>query len=376
MLRSSVSCSGDSMVKRIMITGAGGPAGINFTMSLKITPEKMFLVGTEGDKYHVHLAQTEKTYLVPRATETHYLDKLNEVIEKEKIEFVHPQPDVEVLVIGENRNKLRAETFLPSQRAIRICQDKFRSTQVWKRKGIPTAKAIELKSEKDINRAFNELGNPIWIRAKHGAGGRGSTPASSRETALAWIKYWKSRGKNWEFIAQEFLGGRNFGFHSLFRNGELVTSMARERLKYIYPQLAPSEITGTPSVQRTIHDDKINKIGAEAVFAIDPKYNGIACVDLKENVDGTPCATEINAGRMFTTSYFFSYAGAKLYIELNMPVDWFANIPYLYVRLAYKETIPKIPKYNILPPNLYWVRHMDAPARLIRKDQVLGKMYR
>jgi len=364
-----------NMVKRILIAGAGGPAGINFTMSLKIAPEKMFLVGTEASEYYVHLARTDKSYLVPKATETDYVDKLNEIIEKEKIEFVHPQPDIEVLVIGENRNKLRAETFLPSQRTIRICQDKFLSTLTWEKGGITTPKTLEIKSEKDIEKAFNELGNHIWIRARHGAGGRGSTPASSKETALAWTKYWRARGKNWEFIAQEFLGGRNIGFHSLFKNGELVTSMARERLEYIYPQLAPSEVTGTPAVQRTIHDEKVNKIGTEAVLTIDPKYNGIACVDLKENADGTPCPTEINAGRMFTTSYFFSYAGAKMYAEYNMPVEWFANFPYLYMKLAYGEAIPKIPNYNILPSDLYWIRHMDAPAQLIRNGQVLGAMY-
>ena len=355
--------------KRILTTGAGGPAGINFVMSLKLAPEKLYVVSTDSDAYRIHLAPTEKKYVIPSATDADYIRKLNEIVEKERIEFLHPQPDIEVSVISENREKIKATTFLPSKEAIRLCQDKYESAKRWRQKGIPVAETLPIKNEADIEEAIEQLGTPIWLRATHGAGGVGSTPAENKETASAWIQYWHGRNKNWEFIAQKHLSGRNLAFHSLWKDGELVTSMARERLEYIYPHLAPSGITGTPAVQRTIHDERVNKIGTEAVLAIDPKFNGIGCVDLKENSEGTPCATEINAGRMFTTSYFFSFASRML------RGDYYANLPYLYVKLAYKEAVPKLPKYNVLPENVYWIRHIDAPARLVKDGVVLGAMY-
>jgi hypothetical protein len=92
-------------------------------------------------------------------------------------------------------------------------------------------------------------------------------------------------------------------------------------------------------------------------------------VDLKENDDGVPCATEINAGRMFTTSYFFSFASKVL------RGDYYANVPYLYVKLAYKEKMPNMPKYDVLPEDVYWIRHIDAPAKLVKDGKVLGAMY-
>jgi carbamoyl-phosphate synthase large subunit len=356
-------------MKRVLITGAGGPAAINFIMSLKIAPEKFYLIGTDTSRYNVCLAPTDSTYIVPKATETGYIDAINEITRKEKVEFVHPQPDIEVRVISENRERLEANVFLPAKRAISICQDKLQSAKLWLKKGVPTAKTMELRRELDIEKAFGELGTPLWIRARHGAGGRGSTLASSKETALSWIQYWRSRGEKWGFIAQEYLRGRNFGFHSLWKDGELVTSMARERIKYIYPHLAPSGITGTPAVQRTIHNEKVNEVATRAVLAIDSNYNGIACVDLKENDEGVPCVTEINPGRMFTTSFFFSYASKILYN------NYLANIPYLYVKLAYREAVPDAPKYNLLPEELYWIRHIDAPAKLVKDGKVLGAMY-
>ncbi|MEM3874848.1 MAG: ATP-grasp domain-containing protein [Candidatus Bathyarchaeia archaeon] len=357
-------------LKRIIVTGAGGPAGINFIMSLRLAPEKIFIAGTEANKHFVYLAPANKAYLVPRAEAENYIDRLNEIIRKERAEFLHAQTDIEVAVVSENREKIEASLFLPSKETVKICQDKLESAKIWMKKGIPVAKTAEIRYEKDIDRALEEFGSPIWIRARHGAGGRGSTPAYNRETALSWINYWRARGMKWDFIAQEHLPGRNIGFHSLWKDGELVTSMARERIEYVYPHLAPSGVTGTPAVQRTIHDDDVNKIATEAVLAIDPKFNGIACVDLKENRDGVPCVTEINAARMFTTSFFFSYASKVL------RKDHYANIPYLYVKLAYKESIPEIPKYNILPENIFWIRHIDAPAKLVTNGKIIGEMYR
>ena len=356
-------------MKRILCTGAGGPAGINFVMSLRLAPEKMFIAGTEANEYYLHLAPTKKRSLVPRAKDPSYVDRLNEIIREEKIEFLHAQPDVEVAAVSENREKIKAAVFLPSKRAVKACQDKLESAQVWKKKNVPVARTIELRDERDVDTAFEEFGSPIWVRARYGAGGKGSTPADNRETAASWIKYWKSRNVNWEFIAQEHLPGRNIAFHSLWKDGELIVSMARERLEYIYPYLAPSGIMGTPAVQRTVHDEAVNKIGTEAVLAVDSGFNGIASVDLKENALGGPCVTEINPGRMFTTSFFFSYASKVL------RNDFCANIPYLYTRLAFKETVPNMPKYNVLPADVYWIRHMDAPARLVKDGKVLGAMY-
>jgi carbamoyl-phosphate synthase large subunit len=334
-----------------------------------MAPEKLYLVGTEASEYYLHTMPTDAKYLVPKAKDPSYIDRLNEIIGKEKIDFLHAQPDVEVEVVSEQREKLEAPTFLPSKHAVRVCQDKLASANAWKNKGIPVAKTIVIKQESDIDRAFAEFGSPIWIRATRGAGGRGSTPANNRETAVSWINYWRARNVDWEFIAQEMLPGKNIAFHSLWHNGELVTSMARERIEYIYAYLAPSGIMGTPAVQKTVQDNTVNKISTEAVLAIDSNFTGIASVDLKENTKGVPCVTEINPGRMFTTSFFFSYASKTLY------KDYRINIPYLYTKLAYKEKMSELEKYNPLPADIYWIRHMDTPGLIIKDNKVLGAMY-
>ena len=142
------------VLKRILCTGAGGPAGINFTMSLRAAPEKMTLVGTDSNEYFLNLAITNSRYLVPRAKDPAYIDKLNEIIQKEKIEFLHAQPDIEVEVVSENRQKLNAPVFLPSKTAVVACQDKLESAKVWRKKNVPVARTIEIRNDADIDKAF------------------------------------------------------------------------------------------------------------------------------------------------------------------------------------------------------------------------------
>jgi len=355
-------------MKKILVTGAGGPAGVNFLRSLDSVNSNMELYGTDINAYHIEFAKpwTKKMFIVPKATSDQYIPKLNEIIKKHQIDLVHPQPDIEVSVISENREELNALTYLPKKETIKICQDKFLSANIWKDKMFPSVRAIEIRYaylQNDIQKAFDLLGEKIWIRAKKGAGGTGSTLIENVETGVNWIKYWRSRGKDWDFIAQEFLPGRNIAFQSIFKEGELITSQARERIEYIYPYLAPSGVTGTPIVAKTIHNDKVNEFATKAVLAIDTNATGIFCVDMKGDKSGSICPTEINAGRFFTTSYFFSFAAQKY----NIPL---ANMPYILIKLAFSEKIPDGPKYNILPKNLYWIRHIDCSEHLIKEEDL------
>lgn len=352
-------------IRRIICTGCG-PASINVQQSLRLVSEPFYIVGTDINKYHLYFSLADKNYVVPRATDKGYIDALNDIIIKEKIEFIHPQPDTEVLVIGAYREELNAKTFLPSDKTIFNCQDKFLTYCILKAARVPVPKTQAMN---DTYYPFNlfeaGLDYPFWVRVTKGAGGKASNLVTSKEMMKCWVQYWMHRGvKIDDFTVQEYLPGRNIGWHSLWKDGELVTSMARERVEYIYPYLAPSGITGTPSVQRTINDKEVNKVGTRAVLAIDSKYNGLAMVDLKENDKGVPCVTEINPGRMFTTSFFYSKLGALLGIE--------ANFPHLLVKLAFGEKI-NIPNYNILPEGYYWIRHIDCGTQIVKDNEVLWR---
>ena len=188
-------------------------------------------------------------------------------------------------------------------------------------------------------------------------GARGSLPISEASHGRMWVDYWtKVKGAGWgDFMACEFLPGREFAFQSVWKEGELITSAARERLEYVFGNLMPSGQSSSPSVARTVCREEVNDIATKAVLAVDEDATGVFCVDMKENGEGVPCVTEINAGRFFTTSNFFTMLGV--------------NMPYLYVLQALGEDVPRLPKHNAVPDNCYWIRLMDCGPVMVVGDK-------
>jgi len=355
-------------MKRILVTGSGGVAGVNFVRAIRIAPEKFFIAGTDFNIYYINFPELDLRFQTPRHSDPNFIKKISQIMHDYQLEFLHPQPESEAFVIASNRNIIPGKILLPQKQIYKLGQDKALTAEIMQKSKIPIPKTYILDNEKTIFSAFSEIDSPpLWIRARRGAGGKMSLPCNTPDEAIMWAKIWISKGAaKWnDFIIQEYLPGRNYAWDSLWFEGTLVTSYARERLQYIYRNVSPSGITGTPTIARTVHNPKVNEISEAAVKAIDPNPHGFYCIDLKENQDGIPCICEINVGKFHTTGSLWSYAAIK---SLKLP--WYANMSYLYVTLAYNESIPdeNIPKFDLYPPDVYLIRHIDAGAILWRED--------
>ena len=343
-------------MKRVLVTGAGGSAAANFVQSLRAAPEPFHLVGTDTRREHLELSDLDARYLLPPADDAGYIDELNGVVAAEEVEVVHPQPDPEVRLLTSRVDEVKARTFLPAAETVKLCQDKAACAARLDAVGVP----VPHTGHGDVHDAAEEIlsrHDKAWVRATHGAGGRASLPVTTVEQAVAWATYWvETHGLSFEdFMVGEFLPGQEFAFQSIWRRGELVTSQARERLAYLFGHVTPSGQTSTPSVARTVRRDDVNEVAAAAVRAVDPSATGVFCVDLKEDANGSPRVTEINAGRFFTTSNFLTEAGA--------------NMPHVYVRLAYGEQVDGLPPFNAVEEGVYWVRMVDMGYKLVREGE-------
>lgn len=345
---------------RLLITGGGGSAAYNFIDAIRQSGQEYYIVATDMKPYHLELLDVDKKYLVPPVGDKNYISSINRIIKKEKIDFVHPQPDVEVAFLSNNKDRVDAKIFLPESETVEFCHDKMLFNELMAKKGVATPRAYSIDSPDDLKLALKELLKiqpKIWLRATRGAGSRGSLPINSFYQGDAWIDYWRNfRGIDYgDFMASEFLPGHEFAWQSLWFNGELITSQARERIEYIFGNLTPSGQTSSPSVAKTVNRDDINEIGQAAVRAVSDKPHGVFCVDMKEGADGIPKVTEINVGRFFTTSNFFAHAG------LNMPA--------MYIDLGLTGKTSQKPKQlNPLPDNLFWVRMIDMGYKLVEGD--------
>lgn len=351
-------------MKRILVTGAGGAPGANFVASLRLVKEEeLYIVGADISKYHIELTEgLDAKYILPVADSPDYLDKLNEVIKREKIDFVHSQPEQEVWVISHNKDKVMAKTLFPKPETLAITTNKAEFNRLLKENGLNVPNAYHLKSESDIQAALDDLlrfQDRVWLRAIRGAGSRASLPVSTMLQATGWIDYWtKMKGLEVsDFMISEFLPGGEYAFQSIWYEGKLITSMVRKREEYLFGNLFPSGQSSSPSVAKTVHREDINELVTKVIKLVDPQATGIFCADIKENKDGIPCLLEINAGRFFTTSNNFSTAGL--------------NMPYYYVKMALdgRESLPKLPQYNGIPEGWYWIRLMDMGYKLVKGEQ-------
>lgn len=350
---------------RVLVTGAGGLAGVNFVRALRASKRDYYIVGTDFNRYHIVYPDVDLGLPTPRHGDRSFIPRVSKIVREERLQFLHPQPSSEAYVISRDREKIPCKVFLPDSRIMKVGQDKLLSQKVLAKEGVPVAKTFALKSEGDIKTAFSRLGSPLWVRARRGAGGRLSLLCNNHREASHWVKLWVLRGSRIEeFILQEYLPGRNIAWDSIWHEGRLVTSYSRERLEYPFKHISPSGITGTPSVARIVVEDAINAVGAESVRAIDPKPHGAYSVDLKESVSETMCVTEVDSGKFHSTMPLWGYIAVK---HLRMP--WYANLADLYVRLGLGEKPDDaIPKTDLLPAGYYLLRDMDVGAFLWRED--------
>lgn len=339
-------------MSNILILGCGGPAAHNFIDAVNQIEHDYTFIGADSSPYMLALSPLENKHLIPQSGLKGYYPILTALIEEEQIDFVHPQPDSEVRSITMNPNAFeKAKTFLPEHNVIQICQDKESTYDRLCAAGVSVPQSFGV-TEENIT-ALLHLYKKIWLRAKKGAGSKAALPITSLLQAQGWLDYWKDRYIDQsQFMISEFLPGKEYAWQSLWHNGELVSSQARERVEYFAGNLAPSGQTSSPSVARTVTQDNLDQTGQAAVRAVADVPHGVFCVDLKENAQGVPCVTEINAGRFFTTSNFFAHAG------LNMPA--------MYLELGLTGELQDRPGLtDNLPDDLYWLRWIDTGYKLV-----------
>lgn len=354
-------------MKRILVTGAGGSAASNYIQSLRKNPykEKFYIVGIDKSRYHIELADLDKRYLMPGINDPSYIKKLNSIIKKEKIDLVHPQPDVEVDFLSKHTKDVKAKMLLPEAKTIDLCQNKMKLTDLLKKNNIPVPEAYYLKSEKDLEMAFKKLlktNEKVWLRAIKGAGSRAALPVKKLDHAKMWIDYWRvMKGLDYaDFMVSEFLPGAEYAFQSFWIKGKLIMSQARQRVEYIFGNLTPSGQSSSPSVAVTVHTDDVNKLAYDSIKLADKNATGIFCADIKTNKNGKVCLIEVNAGRFFTTSNFFSEAGV--------------NMPYYYTKYALGDIVKHTKKpFNNIPAGWYWVRMVDMGYKLIKPNDWTSK---
>jgi carbamoyl-phosphate synthase large subunit len=66
--------------------------------------------------------------------------------------------------------------------------DKLTVYRLLSEKHVTVPETVVITTLKDVDRAFSDIGSPLWIRAKSGAGGRLGLKVESPKEAKLWVK--------------------------------------------------------------------------------------------------------------------------------------------------------------------------------------------
>lgn len=349
------------MKKKILVTGAGGGGSNNLINSLRASNLDLEIYGSNLSATVLAKSNADYNFLLPAATESHYIDSIINQIKKYEIELVIPNNDREVRQISSERKLLPCHIFLPSQETIEICQDKYKMYLKLSEVGIPVARSYDLNSYDDIEPAFESLtdtGDRFWVRLRQGSGSKGATWVKNATQAYAWISMWDQlRGYSVDkFMICEFLPGRDYAFQSVWSNGELVVAKMCERLSYFFGENRLSGMSSTPEIARTIKDEKALEIIFKAIHTISPCPHGNFNLDLKGDVNGQMNVTEFNIGRFCMITPIFDLTGK-------------INTAEAYVRKAFGENLQVSNPIDI-EEDMYLLRDLDTLPTIVHKSRL------
>ena len=338
------------MATRLLVLGAGTGPSNNLIRSLRAGRRPYRIVGCHDDRFMLRKSSADHNYLVPNSSQPAFLDAICSVIESERIDLLIPDSDPDVKAVSVLRDRIPCRVFLPANEVIDLCQDKYALTMFLRERGIPAPLTFPVSSIDEIDEIFLRLArnSRLWCRIRTGQGSAGALPVESAEQARSWIKYWEAiRGVPvTSFTISEYLPGRDYSLQCLWNEGKLVLSKMSERLAYFNPGNSPSGMSSTPALAKTVLEPQVADVCSSAIAAVDPRASGIFCFDLKERADGTPCVTEINAGRFAMITNIYDMVGRH-------------NMAVTYVRIAMGETV-KIRNVHDFAADHYLVRDMDT----------------
>ena len=347
------------MTKRLLIMSAGTGTSNNLIRSLRAGDPSLVTVGCHYDRFILKKSLADRNHLIPDASQAQFFDALRQIIAAEHVDLLVPNTDDDVKIVSDLREAISCRTFLPSKRVIDLCQDKYDLTTFLRAQGVPAPVTYPVTDLDEIDAVCGQLApySLLWCRIRRGNASMGATPVKNPEQARSWIRYWEDlRGVPvTDFTISQYLPGRDYSCQSVWKDGTLATMKMSERLSYLGGRNNPSGVSSTPAVAKTVFESKAIDVCGAAIRAIDPAASGVFCFDLKEDADGRPCVTEINAGRFAMITNVYDLPGT-----LNMATT--------YVRLAFGEPLDASGPFDFAE-DYYLVRDLDTLPEVFHADE-------
>jgi len=261
---------------RVLVTGAGGPAGVAVIRSL-LRRGDVEVVAADMDRWAsgLYLVDGEHRRLVPAGLADDFVDVVLAMCRDDRIDVLFPTVDVELPRLAAERDRLHEGGTLlasPSLRTLETCLDKLALARATERTcRVPRTELL------GTPQAVSGWDFPVIVKPRRGAGSRGVRLVSSQAELDA-------VHADEDLLVQEHLPGDEYSVDVLAGlDGRVIAAVPRARLRVD---------SGVAVAGVTVHDDELEATATAVAKAIG--LTTVANVQLKRDKDGVPALLEVN----------------------------------------------------------------------------------
>jgi carbamoylphosphate synthase large subunit len=266
------------MVPRVLVTGAGGPAGRSLAQQL--LRRSIEVVGVDMGPVTLPGVVTEQ---VPAAADPTFAPALFAIAAHHDVDLIVPtvSEELPVLAARPEPRAARAEVAVATMRSVATANDKWRTYLVLESAGVGVARSMLPSEVSGSDAVAGRLGLPYLSKPRVGRGGRGV--AVHHEVALG-----ASSRFDDSTILQEFVPGTEYAPN---------VYLARDPYDDIVVVLEKIEVSqravGSPTGLRRVKTPDVALVARKAARSIG--LSGAVDVDVRRRADGTPVVLGINA---------------------------------------------------------------------------------
>jgi len=296
--------------KAILVTGVGGDIGQSIVKCLKdCRANRMIkIVGCDIDRYAASREEVDSFLEAPSANRVDkYIEFINSIVKKEKIDYLIPTTEQEIIVLDKQRASFDGgcKLLINSPYIINTFFDKYATAEFLRSNGLLCPRTYRIEDYS------GELDFPLIFKPRFGYGGKGLIIAHDKEE----LDFLKKRRK--DFVIQEMAGGIKEEYTAcVFSDGQDIHSIGFKR-SLGYGSLS--------KIAELSNDAALLDLAKKIACAID--LRGSVNIQAQKTAKGY-MVFEINP-RFSSTVYIRHYFGFR-------DVEWWLN---LYERREIRYTL-------------------------------------
>lgn len=257
----------------VLVTGAGGPAGVAVIRSLLTRDDvSVFAADMDGWASGLYLVDASRRRIIEPGLASGFVDGIIQLCAADGIDVVFSTVDVELPALAARRHELGAVLAAPSLETLEVCLDKYRLAEA-----CATALRVPTTRLLDADGVSEPWQFPVIVKPRRGAGSRGVRLVASRADL-------ESMPLDDALIIQEHLPGAEFSVDVFAdASGAVVAAVPRTRTRVD---------SGVSIAGRTVRDASLESTAAAVARAIG--LSGVANVQLRYDAAGVPALLEVN----------------------------------------------------------------------------------